>query len=168
MANVVGSFARNQTAVDAVAALSAACFSSTDIGLLSRDQGWTDQMKQDPSGTKAEQGAGLGAAAGAITGTGLGLAVAAGLLPPLGPAVVGGTLVALLASAASGATAGTIIGGLVGLGVPEDEAAFYVDEYCAGRAIVTVAAGDPRAVDAERILRSHGARIRPRPTRSVR
>jgi hypothetical protein len=166
MANVVGSFTSNQAAVAAVAALRQAGFAAADIGLLSRDQGWTEQMKHDLSGTKIEEGAGLGAAAGAITGVGLGLAVTAGLLPPLGPTIVGGTLAALLASAGGGAATGGIIGGLVGLGVPEDEAFYYETEYRAGRTLVTVRTPD-RGADAEKILREHGARIRTRARSTV-
>jgi hypothetical protein len=159
MAIVVGSFASNQLATDAVAALRQAGFSNADIGLLSRDQGWTEQMKNDLTGTKLEQGAGLGAAGGAVAGAGLGLAVAAGLLPPLGPTIAGGVLVALLASAGGGAATGAIVGGLVGLGIPDDDAAHYEQEFRAGRTLVTVNAGS-RAAEAEKILRDRGAKLR--------
>ena len=159
MSTVVGSFASNKLAGDAIEALRHAGFASADLGLLSREQGSAEQMKHDLTGTKVEEGAGLGAAAGAIAGAGLGLAVAVGVLPPLGPVLVGGTLLALLASAGSGATAGTIIGGLVGLGIPEDEAAFFEGEYRTNRCLVVVAAGD-RVADAQRILRGQGAKLR--------
>jgi hypothetical protein len=115
-------------------------------------------MKQDLSGTKMEQGAGIGAAAGLFTGAGLGLAVAVGMLPPLGPVLAGGPLIALLASAGSGATAGTIIGGLVGLGVPEDQATFVENEYRHDRTVLMVKAGS-RIEEARQILREHGAKL---------
>jgi hypothetical protein len=86
------------------------------------------------------------------------LAVAAGVLPPLGPAITGGTLMALLASAGSGATVGTVVGGLVGLGVPEDEVAYYRTQYDAGRTLVTVKV-DGRAAEVEDILRRQGGRV---------
>jgi len=159
MATVVGSFANNQLAISAVEALQQAGFSNAHLGLLSRDKEWSEQMKKDLTGTKMEEGAGLGAAGGAIAGVGLGLAVAAGLLPPLGPAIAGGSLIALLASAGSGAAAGTIIGGLVGLGIPEDEAVFFEGEYRTGRTLVVVNAAS-RKDEAQRILRGHGGKLR--------
>jgi hypothetical protein len=94
-----------------------------------------------------------------VTGTGLGLAVAAGLIPGIGPAIAGGTLLALLASAGAGAAVGTVLGALVGLGVPEEEAEFYEGEFRSGKTLVTVRAG-ARRDDAWRILARHGARER--------
>lgn len=116
-------------------------------------------LEHDPTGTRWEEGTGIGAAAGAVTGTGLGLAVAAGLIPAIGPIIAGGTLVALLASAGAGATAGTVIGGLIGLGIPEDEARTYEGEFQSGRVLVTVEAG-LRSEEASDILRRHGGSVR--------
>lgn len=65
--------------------------------------------------------------------------MAASLFPPLG-IVAGGTLMALLASAGTGAGVATVIGALVGLGIPEDEAAYYEGEVKGGRTLVTVQA----------------------------
>ena len=70
---------------------------------------------------------------------------------------------ALLASAGAGATVGTVVGGLIGLGIPEDEAAYYEDELKGGRTLVTVHAEDSafgRAADAREILSRHGGRFR--------
>jgi hypothetical protein len=87
---------------------------------------------------------------------GLGLAVAAGLIPGLGPAIAGGTFMALLASAGTGAAVGTVLGALVGLGIPEDEASFYESEVANGRTVVTVHSAD-RVTEADAILRAHGS-----------
>ncbi len=62
-------------------------------------------------------------------------------MSPVGPLIAGGALVALLASAGTGATAGTLLGGLIGLGISEEDASFYDDEIQAGRYLVTVEAG---------------------------
>ncbi len=156
--NVLGSFRSRAEAVAAVQVLRQAGFAEDSLGLLARDEGDNDPLKHDLTGTKLEEGAGLGAAAGAVTGVGLGLAVAVGFLPPLGPAIAGGTLMGLLASAGSGATVGTVVGGLVGLGVPEDEVAYYRTQYDAGRTLVAVRA-DARAREAEEILRRQGGRV---------
>jgi hypothetical protein len=157
----VGIFADRETARDAVRALQAAGFTDSQIGLISRhmDRGERTGFENDPTHTHWEEGAGIGAAAGALTGTGLGIAVVAGLIPPLGPVVAGGTLMALLASAGAGATAGTVIGGLIGLGIPEDEATAYETDVTAGRTLITVAGGT-RYAEAVEILRRHGATVR--------
>jgi hypothetical protein len=49
-----------------------------------------------------------------------------------------------------------MLGALMGLGIPEDEARYYQTEFEAGRVIITVKASD-RYDEADRILRSHGA-----------
>ena len=43
---------------------------------------------------------------------------------------------------AAALTVGTIVGGLIGLGVPEDDASYYESEVHAGRYVVTVNAGN--------------------------
>jgi hypothetical protein len=113
-------------------------------------------LPSDPLGTHWEEGAGIGAAAGATAGAGLGLAVAVGLLPPLGPVIAGGTLVALLASAGAGAAAGTAVGGILGLGIPEDHARIYEGELRAGRVLVTVRPEAGQDEASRRILRDLG------------
>jgi hypothetical protein len=164
---IAASFASRTEAQSAVRDLRAAGFNDAHIGVMSQDRTAKHEPKSgipnDPTESRWEEGTGIGAAAGAVTGTGLGLAVAAGLLPPLGPLIAGGALVALLASAGAGATVGTVVGGLIGLGIPEDEAAYYEDELKGGRTLVTVHAEDSafgRAADAREILSRHGGRFR--------
>src|SRR5215210_7902192 len=144
---IVGVFQDRPEAIAAVNALRTAGFGENQIGVISRHT--TERVEEtragsadDPTGTRWEEGTGIGAAAGAATGLGLGMAVAAGLIPPVGPIIAGGTLLALLASAGAGAAAGTVVGGLIGLGVPEDEAAVYESEVSSGRTLVTVSAGE--------------------------
>ena len=79
--------------------------------------------------------------------------MAAGLLPPLGPVIAGGTLVALLASAGADAVAGTAVGGILGLGIPEDHARIYEGELRAGRVLVTIHPDGGQGEIARRILR---------------
>jgi hypothetical protein len=149
---VVASFPDRHKATAAVDALRATGFTNSQIGVLARDTrtGWVN----DPTGTRWEEGMGIGAAAGAATGLGLGLAVAAGLLVPLGPVIAGGTAMALLASAGTGAAVGTVTGGVMGLGIPEGEQAYYKSEIDAGRALVTV--DTDRPTDAMSVLISQG------------
>ena len=49
-----------------------------------------------------------------------------------------------------------MMGGLIGLGIPEDEARYYEGEFNRGRVLVTVRTSD-RFNEARRILRDHGA-----------
>src|SRR5919202_424737 len=59
--------------------------------------------------------------------------------------------------AAIGAAGGGLVGALTGsMGVPEDEARYYDQEFQSGRTIVTVKA-DGRYDEAQRILRDHDA-----------
>jgi len=69
--------------------------------------------------------------------------------------IAGGILAAVLTSAAGTAIVGGIAGALIGLGIPEAEAAYYEGEFKSGRTIITVRA-DARLNEAETILRRHG------------
>jgi hypothetical protein len=170
-ATVIGVFSDINHARAAVDDLKQAGFRDELIGMMTRgaDAGPTavhtstqDQAKEKTTlpdgrtGSQWEEGAGIGAAAGAVTGTGLGLAVAAGLITGVGPVIFSGTLAAVLASAGTGAVVGTVLGTLVGLGVPEREASYYESEFKSGRTIVTVRA-DERAPEAWSIFARHGA-----------
>ncbi|MHB8600102.1 MAG: hypothetical protein ACYDER_25230 [Ktedonobacteraceae bacterium] len=98
-------------------------------------------------------------ATGAVTGGIVGgvIGVAAGLLLPfIGPAIAGGALIAALGGAALGAVAGGFMGAFVRMGVPEEQARQYEQEFKAGRTIVTVKTDD-RQKDALNILSNNGA-----------
>ncbi len=149
----VGVFNTRAQADKAVNELKSLGYSDDQIGVVAKHE-TSSGLQDDPTGTRWEEGTGIGAAAGAATGTGLGLAVAAGLLSPVGPLIAGGALIALIASAGAGATVGTLVGGLIGLGVPEDDAEYYEGEVDAGRYIVTVDAG-ARSTEVQSMFRRH-------------
>jgi hypothetical protein len=151
---VVGVFPDRRDAEHAVNELRALGVRDEQIGVAVRDGGTLAGPTAE--GTQWEAGAATGAVAGGATGTLLGIAVAAGLIPGVGQAVAGGILGGLLASAATGAVTGGILGALIGLGVPEEEAAYYSGEFQAGRVIVTVQAGD-LANEVRATLRRYGA-----------
>jgi hypothetical protein len=162
----IGVFDSRDRAREAIHALKNAGFNDNQIGLISRNGRSDDAasgLPDDPTESRWEEGTGIGAAAGATTGLGLGLAVAAGLIPAIGPVIAGGTLMALIASAGTGAAVGTVLGGLIGLGIPEDDAAFYDSEFRSGRTLVTVQAGD-RHAEAVAIMSRYGAVERPTST----
>jgi uncharacterized protein (TIGR02271 family) len=71
--------------------------------------------------------------------------------------IAGGLLAGIVGGAAVGAAAGGLMGALVGsMGVPEEEARYYDQEFRSGRTIVTVKA-DGRYDEAQRILRQYDA-----------
>ena len=158
---VVGVFADRAQARQAVIELRRAGFAESEIGVVGRHadtSSTTTGLADDPTGTRWEEGTGVGAAVGAAGGLGLGLAVAAGLIPAIGPIIAGGALTALIASAGAGATAGTVIGGLLGLGVPEDDAGYYEGQFNSGKTLVTVKSD--RGREAAAVLHQHGAHRR--------
>ena len=163
LVTAVGVFPGYTEATRAIFALREAGFRADQIGVAGPKDALRSEnfsgLTDDPTRTRWEEGAGIGAAAGGLAGLGLGAAVALGLMSPLGPIVAGGTLVALVASAGGGAAVGTVVGGLVGLGIPEGDAQWYVSEVEAGRVVVTVRAENGAL--ARDILDRYGSMRRP-------
>jgi hypothetical protein len=151
---VCGVFADRGQAQRAVEELKRVGFAHDRIGVIARDHDPDSPAINAATETKVAEGSVVGAATGAGIGALWALGIAAQVFPPLG-VVVGGPLLAFLASAGVGATAGTIIGALVGAGLPEDEARFYEGEIKAGRTLVTVDAGS-RSDEAASVLRRSG------------
>lgn len=147
---VVGVFRDRAAAERAVAELRRLGVKDDQIGVITRNGDTAT-----PAGSQWEAGAATGAVAGGATGTLLGIAVAAGLIPGVGPFLAGGLLAGVCASAAAGAVAGSVLGALIGLGIPEEEAAFYHGEFEAGRVLVTVRAGE-RANVVRPVMHWHG------------
>ncbi|MBE3557932.1 MAG: hypothetical protein IMW89_01735 [Ktedonobacteraceae bacterium] len=158
---VVGVFTDRAMADRAIEALYRAGFTNEQIGFAVRNP---DLAGQAPAGkpargprTTADKG--TATAAGVVSGGvvgGIVGAAAALLIPGIGPVVAGGVLIAALGGAAVGAVAGGLIGALTSMGVPEEEARYYQEEFAAGRTLVTVKAGS-RYQEALNILRAHGA-----------
>src|SRR5438270_9889635 len=150
----VGVFRDREKAQQAVSELRRVGFRDDQIGVVTQKQDEHVTATKE-KGTKAAEGAALGAAAGAAGGALWALGIAAGVFPPLG-VVAGGTLMAVLASAGAGAAAVSLVGALIGLGIPEEEARYYEGEVKAGRTLVTVKA-DGRYDEAIATLRRFGA-----------
>ena len=150
----VGVFQNRADAERAVEELRRGGFTDDQIGFVT-------QGKTRESVESSERGsnAGGGAVAGMATGAGIGglVAAAASLaIPGFGPVVAAGILATVLGGAAIGAAAGGILGALVGLGVPEEEARYYEEEFKSGRTLVTVKATG-RYDEAREALRRAGA-----------
>jgi hypothetical protein len=145
----VGVFHDSEQARHAIDELKNAGYSENEIGFLVRASA---TGSQDDTMTSA----GTGAVEGGIIGGVLG-AAAALLIPGFGPAIAGGILLATFGAAGIGALAGSIIGTLVSIGVPEEEAHHYQRELEKGHTIVTVKAQSGYA-DVIAIMHSNGAR----------
>jgi hypothetical protein len=153
---VVGVFEDRLHANKAITELRKAGFTESQIGVAMKHA----EGVADAATTGHDTHSGSGALTGALTGLGLGalagLGVLAGVIPVVGPAIAAGTLGVVLSNAAAGAGIAGLIGALVGAGLPEHEAKYYQGEFEAGRAIVTVNAGN-RSDEATAILRRCGA-----------
>jgi hypothetical protein len=151
----VGVFEDRGDAELAARELRAGGFADEDIGYAWRDE----SGKNHSEGTKAGKLAAEGAATGVVLGGIIGV-WAALLIPGIGPVVSGGLLGGVLASAAAGAVTGAVAGGiagaLIGLGIPENEAKYYDQEFRMGRTLITVRAGDRYDHAADIIRRRHG------------
>jgi uncharacterized protein (TIGR02271 family) len=149
----VGVFEDRRQADQAVAELRKAGFRDDQIGVAMRHTEGSER-KAKTGETYAEEGA----ATGILTGLGLGalagLGVLSGVIPVIGPAIVGGTLGVILSNAAAGAAVAGLAGILIGYGIPEQEAHYYHGEFESGRTIVTVQANG-RYDEACSILRRH-------------
>jgi hypothetical protein len=144
----VGVFRDSEQARHAIDALKSAGYRENEIGFLARAS--TTGLEDDTL-SSAETGAVEGGMLGGVLG-----AAAALLIPGFGPAIAGGILLATFGAAGIGALTGSIIGMLVSIGVPEEEAHHYQRELEKGRTIVTVKATGGYD-DALAILRRHGA-----------
>lgn len=154
---VIGLFEKPALAGQAVAELQAAGFGKEQIGVVTRDSQALEaaQSRNEVANNVTELGVD-GALVGAGIGWLLGLGVITGVVTPLGPAIVVGSLGMMLANAVGGAAFTGLVGALIGWGVPVKEAQFYDEQLADGRTVITVQA-DARAEEAEHILRRNGA-----------
>jgi hypothetical protein len=153
---VVGVFEIRSQADDAIHDLQQAGFHDEQIGFVVRDN--NQDTITVPVTENDEVDTGGGAAAGAVSGGIIGGVVGAAaalLVPGVGPAIAGGILIAILGGVVFGAAAGGILGALMNLGVPEEEARYYEGEFSSGRTIVMVKA-DGRQQEATTILHRNG------------
>jgi hypothetical protein len=158
MATIVTALFRSRmTAEQAVDSLLRAGFRREDVSVLMSE---TTHGREFGIVTRSK--AGEGAAAGAATGGAVGAVLAAlaavGSLaiPGIG-LIAAGPIVAALAGAGAMGAAGSLVGGLIGAGIPEHEAKFFGPEVERGGILVGVHVVDRDWVDtAKLILRNAG------------
>jgi hypothetical protein len=158
---VVGVFYTRSEAEQAINDLHTAGFAEDKIGMIARDS--AGRMVAEKGGeTMAEEGAAAGAVVGAGAGALVGLGILTGTIPVIGPVVALGTLGTILLNAVGGAAILGLVGALIGLGIPEDEAKYYEAEVHGGRFLITVDAGN-RQAEAWSILHRAGGYNRTNP-----
>ena len=150
--HAVRAFEDRNAAERAVSDLRAGGWNDEEVGFAMRDE-------EAPAGAsdvaeRTAEGAVTGAATGGLIG-GIGAAAISLLIPGVGPIIGGGILASVLGGAALGAAAGGLLGALTGLGVSDEDARFYDEEFRSGRPIVT-ARGSDRYDDAVTIMHRHG------------
>jgi hypothetical protein len=163
---VVGAFRDRAQAEKAIDELHHGDFATDQVGFLTRsgeihEAQTATTVEENRAANGALAGAAVGGTAGAIAG-----ALVVSLVPGIGLAVTGGLLTVLLGAVSAGAAGGALVGTFVGLGLSEEEARHYEDEFKAGRTIIVVRAGD-RAEEARAILRRNGARVEGPPAEAL-
>ena len=161
----VGVFETRAAADRAIADLKTAGYRDDQIGMVGKDSSGKTVRTGTANDTNLEEGAAIGAAAGAAGGAAIGAGILAGVIPVIGPVLALGTLGTILVNAAGGAAIAGLAGGLIGWGIPEEDAKYYESEVAAGRYLVTVTSDDARG-NAPAVLTRHGGydRITGRPT----
>ncbi len=121
---------------------------ASEISVLAPDTSGTHDFGHVKA-TKAPEGATTGAVAGGVTGGVLGLLAGIGALaiPGVGPFIAAGPIMAALSGLAVGATACGLVGGLVGLGIPEYEAKTYAEKLQKGNYLVAARTLDGEHLD---------------------
>jgi hypothetical protein len=126
---MTGVFRDRDSAERAYGSLAQRGYGRDDVSLLmsndTRDRYFSKDAPKTDLGSKAAEGAGIGAVAGGGIGALLAGLAAAGIAVPGLPIIAMGPLAAALAGGGTGGALGAIIGGLVGSGIPEDRAKHY-------------------------------------------
>lgn len=152
----VGVFEDREQVDRAVDGLRRAGFSDKSIGVAIHGD---DAIVGDRAVSEVDERVTKAPRAGAVTGGlvgGLAGAAAVGLIPGVGPVLAAGALAGILGGATIGSGMGWVAGALTRIGLDEENAHLYAQEFHSGRQLVTVVAGD-RQREARGILASHGA-----------
>jgi hypothetical protein len=167
---MTGMFRDRDSAERAYESLSSRGYGRDDVTLLMSDEArkrhFADRRETE-LGTKAAEGAGVGAVVGGGLGAVLAGLAAAGTiaLPGIG-LIAMGPIAAALAGGAAGAAGGGLLGGLIGSGIPEDQAKHYEQGIREGNIVMGVTPrSDEDASYFEREWRNYRGEQIYRPTR---
>src|SRR5262245_17852504 len=149
---MTGMFRDRDTAEQAYGCLAGRGYQPKDVSLLMSDETRqrcfpANERVKTELGTKAAEGAGVGAVAGGGLGALLAGLAAAGIAVPALPIIAMGPLAAALAGGATGGAIGGIVGGLIGYGIPEERAKLYDKGISEGGIVLGVTPRTPAAAD---------------------
>jgi hypothetical protein len=126
---VTGMFRDRDSAEGAYRSLSDRGYSKDDVNVMMSDdtrKKYFDDEDDSDLGSKALEGAGVGAGIGGTLGAIIaGLAAVGTLAIPGVGLIASGPIAAALAGLGAGGAAGGLVGALVGAGIPEDRAKIY-------------------------------------------
>ena len=127
---MTGLFRDRESAERAYECVTTRGYTNKDVSLLMSDDTRTrcfprNEPVKTELGTKAAEGAGVGAVTGAGIGALLVGLAAAGIAVPGLPIIAAGPLAAAFAGGGAGGAVGAILGALVGYGIPEERAKLY-------------------------------------------
>jgi hypothetical protein len=158
--SVLGIYPDRTTVSEAISILHKAGYRPADIAVLAAENPGSKDFGHERS-SKALQGAGAGAAGGALAGGVLGWLVATGVvaIPGLEPLAAVRPIIAALASAAGVGALGWLLGLLVGLSVTEYVAKRYAGRMGRGGILLSVHCDSPEWCErARKSLKDTGAR----------
>jgi hypothetical protein len=140
---VFGIFPTYESLEGAVDALRSSGFRNTDVSFLMAENVGSKDFGHRKA-TKAPEGVVAGASSGVVLGGALGWLIGVGALtiPGFGPLIAAGPVVAALAGAGAIGTAAGILGGLIGIGIPEYEARRYEGRVRDGGNLLSVHCDD--------------------------
>jgi hypothetical protein len=157
---VFGIYPTYESLEGAVDALRSSGFRNTDVSfLMAENVGSKDLGHRKAS--KAPEGVVAGASSGVVLGGALGWLIGVGalIIPGFGPLIAAGPVVAALAGAGALGTAAGILGGLIGIGIPEYEARRYEGRVRDGGNLLSVHCDNTEWANlAKEILGRTGAR----------
>lgn len=157
--HAIGVFPNHQEAEYALHQLKDASFSFDKVSVIAKnaDSKLRGADITDPNRNLASEGAKVGAVTGGATAGLVGLfeGLAVVTIPGMGPALALGTVLAnTLLAGGIGAAAGGLLGGLIGWGIPEEQAKFYYDRVSQGDYLLIVEGTEHEIRRAETILNS--------------
>jgi hypothetical protein len=162
----IGVFANRLDAENALLELKTSDFPMDNISVVGRNADHGDQVAGIPVHSsvdnKADEGAVTGAVTGGAVGGVTGLLVGLGTLaiPGVGPVLLAGAaataLATTLAGTAIGAGGASLLGALIGLGIPDNEAQIYGDLLEQGYYLVVVDGTEYQVRNAGEILTRKG------------
>lgn len=163
---ILGIFQSENAAQDAITRLEERGYDPKDVSIIMRGREDNTTVQRSGVGDVAE-GTISGATAGGVLGALAGLLIANGIVPGLGPILVGGPLASALgltgvaATAVSGAVTGALAGGVLGaltsFGLSEEDARVYEDSIKEGGILLIVPTRIGDEVEVRDLLSDFGA-----------